>query len=102
MPVRSYEKDYNVQMDLVIEREMDARMMKRSAYNFFDMMSDIGGMQGLLYSGFAFFISIWNYKMFENYMVTRLFKLEQSDQDTRQIKDKFKQSDFMKPRRCYN
>ena len=77
-------------------------MMKRSAYNFFDMMSDIGGMQGLLYSGFAFFISIWNYMMFENYMVTRLFKLEQSDQDTRQIKDKFKQSAFMKPRRCYN
>jgi len=40
--------------------------------------------------------------MFENYMASRLYKLEDSDQDTRQIRDKFKQSDFMKPRRCYN
>ena len=73
---RSYEKDYHAQMDLVIERELDQFTLKRQGYHLFDFMSDIGGMQGLLYSGFAFFISIWNYMMFDNYMVSRLYKLE--------------------------
>ena len=73
---RSYEKDYYAQTDVVIEREFDQFLLTRQGYHLFDFMSDIGGMQGLLYSGFAFFISIWNYMMFDNYMVSRLYKLE--------------------------
>ena len=56
----------------------------------------------MLFSGFAAFMGIWNYGMFDNYMTTRLYKLEQFDKDTRQVKDTFKQSDFMKPARLQN
>ena len=102
MQSRSYEKDYHTQMDLNIERDLDQFTVERHGYHLFDFMSDIGGMQGLLYSGFAFFISIWNYMMFDNYMVSRLYKREQSEQDTSQIRDKLKQSNFMKPNSCFN
>ena len=40
--------------------------------------------------------------MLENYMVSRLFKLERHDEDTRSLKDTYKESDFMKPRNFYN
>ena len=40
--------------------------------------------------------------MFDNYMVSRLYKLEHPDQDSRHLKDTFKESDFIKPRRFYN
>ena len=47
-------------------------------------------MQGLFFSGFAAFMGFWNYGMFDNYMATRLYKLEQFDEDTRKIRDLFK------------
>ena len=42
-------------------------------------MSDIGGMQGMLISTVALILSFWNYKFFDNYMVTRLYKLDKED-----------------------
>lgn len=77
-------------------------MYKRQGYNVLDLFSDIGGIQSLLYSAFAFFVSVWNYKMFDNYMASHLYKLERRDQDSRHLKDTFKESDFMKPRKFYN
>ena len=79
MPDRSYEKDYNAQYDLTIEMNLDALKYKREGYHFLDFASDIGGFQGLLFSVFAFLVSILNYNMFDNYMVSRLYKLEHPD-----------------------
>ena len=81
---------------------LDVNVYKRQGYNILDWFSDIGGIQSLLYSALAFFFSVWNYNMFDNYMVSHLYKLETSKQNTRSIKDTFKESDFMKPRRFYN
>lgn len=98
-PNRSYEKDYNAIVDVTYEMDLDKTILKRHGYYLFDFISDIGGIQGFLYSTLAFLLSIWNYKMFDNHMVSRLYKLEKSDSGTRQIKDAFEQSDFMKTAR---
>ena len=74
--VFSYEKDRVTQMDILIEMNLDEMTIARDGYTFLDYLSDIGGMQGLLISGVAFFLAFWNYNYFDNYMVTRLFKIQ--------------------------
>lgn len=58
-------------------------------YTLLDLISDIGGIQSLLFSAFAFLVSVWNYNMFDNYMVSRLYKLERGEieLDSHNIRD---------------
>ena len=102
VPDRSYEKDYHAWFDLNIEMNMDMLSHKRQGYYIFDLISDVGGIQSILFSTFAFFVSVWNYNMLENSMVSRLYKLERKDENSRHVKDTFRESDFMKSRRFYN
>ena len=37
------------------------------------MLSDVGGAESILVTGFAFILGIWNYNNFDNYMVAHLF-----------------------------
>ena len=76
---RSYEKDDNAQFDLTIEVDFDVINYKRQGYHIFDFISDIGGIQSILISVFASLVSIWNYKMLDNYLVSRLYKLERQE-----------------------
>ena len=90
-------------MDVIFEMNLDVIDIKRKNYDILQLMSDIGGVQGLLVSGCAFLLSIWNYKMFDNNMVRYLYKLERpSETDSRQIKNTFKESEHMKPRQFFN
>ncbi len=81
---------------------MDTIEYKRMGYHILDFISDIGGVQSLMYSMFAFMVSVWNYNMIDNYMVSRLYKLESTDTNSRRLKDKFRESEFMEPRRLFN
>ena len=47
----------------------------REGYTFLDLLSDIGGLQGLLVSFVSYFVAFWNYNMLENYMVTKMFRI---------------------------
>ena len=47
-----------------------------------DYISDIGGMQGILISGAALLLSIFNYNNLDNFLVTRLYLLHSSKTDT--------------------
>ena len=94
------------------------KLISRAGYTFLDYLSDIGGMQGLLISGVSYFVSFWNYNYFDNYMVTRLFKIKKKkcqDVDNceqgpvyntspsrSQFKHYFHKSEFMRPRKGYN
>ena len=80
-PIRPYEKDYDVQMEFTIEMNLDLLVIARSGYTFLDWMSDIGGMQGILMSGIAYLMAICNFNHFDNFMVTRLFKMEKANVD---------------------
>lgn len=48
--------------------------MVREVYTILDLLSDIGGLQGSLVTVIGFFLSVWNYKSVESYMVSRLFR----------------------------
>ena len=39
-----------------------------------DILSDVGGLQGILLSGIGFILSIFNFNYLENYLVHKLFK----------------------------
>jgi hypothetical protein len=55
-----------------------------------DYISDIGGLQGMIFSIFAIIIGLANYNMFDNYIVTKLFRVEspQNDDDDESPRDK--------------
>ena len=81
LSVRSYEKDSDTQFDLTIEMNMNLKMIARDGYTILDFLSDIGGILGLLISGITYILVSWNYNYFENFLVTRLFKLQRVDLD---------------------
>ena len=65
-------------MDIVIEYNLNQTVIARDGYKFFDLLSDLGGMQGILMSLIGYFIAFWNYNMLDNFMVTRLYKIKKS------------------------
>ena len=75
LPRRSYEDDYEVQMAITIEMNLNKKTLIRSSYYVIDVLSDIGGISGIMMSFFAIILSIWNYNHFDNYMVSKLFKM---------------------------
>ena len=49
-------------------------LIERSGYTVLDILSDVGGLQGILISLISFSLSILNYNYLENYLVYKLFK----------------------------
>ena len=64
LPIRSYEKDYHTQMNINVEMNLNLEIFEREGYTILDVLSDVGGFQGLLLSCFAIIISIANYEHF--------------------------------------
>ena len=81
MFTQTYERDYEVMMDIVIRMNLDRKLLQRSRYNFFDLMSDMGGILGLLFSVVSTIVSFWNYNHFDNYLAQHLFKIKQPNGD---------------------
>ena len=52
---------------------MDLKILHRNGYTVLDMLSDVGGVESIFVTAFAFFISIWNHDNFDNYLVSHLF-----------------------------
>eukprot|EP00353_Schmidingerella_taraikaensis_P010553 CAMPEP_0185589632 /NCGR_PEP_ID=MMETSP0434-20130131/57771_1 /TAXON_ID=626734 ORGANISM="Favella taraikaensis, Strain Fe Narragansett Bay" /NCGR_SAMPLE_ID=MMETSP0434 /ASSEMBLY_ACC=CAM_ASM_000379 /LENGTH=170 /DNA_ID=CAMNT_0028213185 /DNA_START=408 /DNA_END=920 /DNA_ORIENTATION=+ len=64
----------DVLVSLDFERDLNLKYITRDRYTLLDWISDIGGIQGMLVSAFAFFVGYWNYKSVENFMVAKLYK----------------------------
>lgn len=75
-PVHSYEKEEYVQQDISVEMNLDQQVIARNGYTILDYFSDVGGMQGLLLSFVAAFLSFWNYNMLDDYIIMKLFRLQ--------------------------
>ena len=71
LAARSYEKDYVAQLDITFEVNVNQLVIARDGYTFLDFLSDIGGMQAMLFSGFGYLVAFWNYNHFDNFMVSR-------------------------------
>ena len=83
-----YEKDEIVQMDVTIEMNLDLGVIQRTGYNVLDVLSDIGGIQSIIITTFSVLIGFWNYKHFDSYMASKLYKLNSRSAKTSQ-KTKF-------------
>ena len=75
LPSRSYEKDLDTWFDLTIEMNMNLELIQRNGYTVLDLLSDIGGILEIMTIFITYFLAFWNYNYFENFLVTRLFKL---------------------------
>ena len=61
------------------EMNLDVVRIARDGYTVIDMLSDIGGMEAIIISGITIFLSFWNYKHFDSYMASNLYKLAGGD-----------------------
>ena len=75
-PIMPYEKKDDVWFSVTVERDLDLIQHERFIYTFFDFLSDIGGLSGMLFTILATASAMINYKAFDKYMATRLFKIK--------------------------
>ena len=61
-------------MDITFEMNLDLQIISRDGYTILDWLSDVGGIQSIIFSGLAIFIGFWNYNYLDNYMAAKLFK----------------------------
>ena len=78
LPTRSYEKDTFTQLDITIERNLNQRVIARNGYTVLDFLSDVGGMESMLYTGSAFLLTMWNYNHLDNFLVLKLYRTSNS------------------------
>lgn len=64
----AYEKDDIVLMEATIEMNLDLKIIDRNGYTFIDLLSDVGGVQAVLVSFMAAWMTLWNYEHFDNTM----------------------------------
>ena len=55
---------------------MDQTQIQRSGYTVLDILSDVGGLQGILISGFSLILGVLNHNYLDNYLVSKLFGFE--------------------------
>ena len=55
-------------------------------YTLFDFLSDIGGLSGILFYLCALIIGIWNFRTFDNMMVSNLFRVKPATLDLESVR----------------
>ena len=76
-----YEDNDNVWISVTIEMDLNVMHYERKVYTIFDMLSDVGGLSGILTTIFWVLSAIWNYQAFDNFMVSRLFKMRKPSEE---------------------
>ena len=61
MASRPWGFDQNVLQNISIEMNLDLKYLSRDGYTVLDLLSDIGGIQGLLFSFAVIFVGFINY-----------------------------------------
>ena len=82
-------------MEISIERDLDLTVISREGYTFLDFCSDLGGMQSMIITFFGLILSFWNYNFLEDFLVTRLYRLEKTSEQKVPDSRFFKHSQFM-------
>ena len=55
---------------------LDLMTVSRNTYNFFDLLSDVGGIQSIIVTFFNLLLSVLNYNKLDNYMVSKLYQYQ--------------------------
>lgn len=93
--VLPYERLDNTWVSVTIERDLNMMHYERKVFTIFDMLSDIGGLTGIIATMFGIICAAWNYNAFDNFMVSRLFKIKKRKQDIDPGTPIFNQSDYI-------
>ena len=56
-------------------------MVTRNGYTILDVLSDMGGMQRVLFSFFSVVTSVLNYSNFDSYLASKLYKVGDEKRD---------------------
>ena len=88
MELMPYEKFDDIWISVTIEMDLSLLTYERTVFTFFEMLSDIGGLSGILMTTFGALTAIWNYNAFDNMMVSYLFNVKKTqaelDRDSEQ------------------
>lgn len=90
-----YEKDDSTWISVTISRDLDLWSYERDVYTWLDLLSDIGGFNGLVLLVLAFISSVWNYNNSDNFMVSRLFKIRRPEAEIKQHSHYFDKSVYI-------
>ena len=69
-------------MDITFELDLDQKFIMRKCYSILDLLSDMGGMIGILMGFFSSVVGCLNFNNFDNYMISRLFKVKKIEAKT--------------------
>lgn len=59
---------------MILEMSRDLIVIERTSYTVVDLLSDVGGLQGILISAMTFVLRVFNNSHLSSYMVARLFR----------------------------
>ena len=71
-------------MVISYELSQDLKTSDREAYNFLDWVGDLGGLFDGLKIGFTAVLVVLNYKMYDTYMVSKLFTVRSENRSDQQ------------------
>ena len=80
---------------VAIEMNLDSLNYSRSRYNFLDLLAAFGGFMGIWRWIFTTFMAAWNTNALDNFMVSKLYKVQKQDQtkaDSKGIEDGLERS----------
>ena len=80
---------------IIIERNLDLTKLERRVATLSDLMSDVGGFFGLLVMFGRVFSRAWNFNSFDNYLVSRLYKVIKPNDQIENGTSYFEKSDFL-------
>ena len=85
----------NVWFTLRIEMNLDLLKYERQVSTLSDLMSDVGGFFGLLTMFGGVLAKLWNFNSFDNFLVSRLYKIKKPSEELNEETSHFDKSDFM-------
>ena len=95
MPI-SHEYRDSVWVNVWIEMDLNLLKYERRVTTFADLMSDVGGFFGLLIMFGRISAKLWNFNSFDNFLVSRLYKIKKPPDKLREGVSYFERSDFIK------
>lgn len=69
---------------------------ERNVLTFFDALSDVGGLNGILVTIFTILTATWNYNAFDNFLISRLFKITKQKDDVDTDDEYFNKSEYIR------
>lgn len=73
---KSYMTAFHAEKDLIqgvwVQMDLDLTIVERQGYTALDALADVGGLQGILFSGFSILLSLWNHNHLDRHLVSKL------------------------------